>query len=341
MAARAQEAIASILRTANTGAGARAQLLTSQMKVLDGLTRPGWRRMELAATAELARVVFPNTGLEIWRLSLLAEADGARLAGGRLPDIAPGLLDQLGARTSLATDLAERLAGAEPAAPLTAATTTTTRAWGRYIALTPTAHRLQMSTVAGTTVGGLIGGDLLRLPDGAEVEEIAEEVDQRLVEPWEAGAAGVRGELFAALRAIDANIVAFLEGGWDDVVRSGSAAPSKIAHCVVEVVDHTLRALAPPEAALAWLQREGQRPGKADVHDGRPTRRGRVAYALRDRPGDRRLVQNQAEALAGLVAQVQEQAQGIKHAPGAATVTQARMLLVTVEALLMQLVLSQ
>jgi hypothetical protein len=34
------------------------------------------------------------------------------------------------------------------------------------------------------------------------------------------------------------------------------------------------------------------------------------------------------------------QGQAIKHAPGAATVMQARMLLVTVEALLMQLVLS-
>jgi hypothetical protein len=63
-----------------------------------------------------------------------------------------------------------------------------------------------------------------------------------------------------------------------------------------------------------------------------------VAYVLRDRPADRRLVQSQEEALASLVAQVQGQA--ITHASGAATVTQARMLLVTAEALLMQLVLS-
>jgi hypothetical protein len=36
---------------------------------------------------------------------------------------------------------------------------------------------------------------------------------------------------------------------------------------------------------------------------------------------------------------VLEQAQGVKHAPGAATVTQARTLLVTVESLLMLLTL--
>jgi hypothetical protein len=51
-------------------------------------------------------------------------------------------------------------------------------------------------------------------------------------------------------------------------------------------------------------------------------------------------VQSQEQALASLVGRVLDQAQGIKHAPGAATVMQAQMLLVTVEALLMQLVLS-
>ncbi|MCW2957945.1 MAG: hypothetical protein JWP18_748, partial [Solirubrobacterales bacterium] len=340
-AARAQEAMASILGAANTGAAGRAQLLTSQLKVLDGLTRPGFQRIELVATAELARMVFPNTGLETWRLALLANADADRLTGVGLSKIAPELFDQLGARPSLAADLAERLASAAPNAGLTA-TTTTTRAWGRYIALNPTAHRLQMSTVAGTTVGGLIGGDLLLRPDDADGEQVAEEVEQRLVEPWHTGPASARIELFAALRTIDVSIVAFIEGGWDDVRRSGSAAPSKIAHCVVEAVDHTLRALAPSEAVLSWLHRDGRQPAKGMLDQkGNPTRPAKVAYVLRDRPGDRRLVQSQEQALGSLVGRILDQAQGIKHAPGAATVMQAQMLLVTVEALLMQLVLSQ
>jgi hypothetical protein len=199
-----------------------------------------------------------------------------------------------------------------------------------------------MSTVAGTTVGGLISGDLLLRLDDADAEEVAEEVEQRLVEPWQTGPASARIELFAALRTIDVNIVAFIEGGWDDVQRSGSAAPSKIAHCVVEAVDHTLRALAPNVVVHAWLHRDGRRPTKAELDQkGNPTRPAKVAYVLRDRPGDRRLVQSQEQALGSLVGRVLDQAQGIKHAPGAATVMQAQTLLVTVEALLMQLVLSQ
>ena len=65
-----------------------------------------------------------------------------------------------------------------------------------------------------------------------------------------------------------------------------------------------------------------------------------MAYALRDRPGDRLLVQSQEAALAGLLAQVQGQAQGVKHAAGTATVAYAQTLLVIAEGLLMELVLA-
>jgi hypothetical protein len=126
------------------------------------------------------------------------------------------------------------------------------------------------------------------------------------------------------------------------VQRSGSAVPSKIAHCVVEAVDHTHRALAPNEAVRAWLHRDGRQPGKGMLDQkGKPTRPAKVACVLRDHPGDRRLAQSQEQALGSLVGRILDQAQSIKHAPGAATVMQAQMLLVTVEALLMQLVLSQ
>jgi hypothetical protein len=73
------------------------------------------------------------------------------------------------------------------------------------------------------------------------------------------------------LRGIDITIVTFLEGAWDDVQRSGSAAPSKIAHCVVEAVDHTLRALAPPDAVRQWLHRDGRKPAKGDPDETGPS----------------------------------------------------------------------
>lgn len=315
-------------------------LLVQQLKLFDGMTPPALQQLELTAIGNAVRFAFGDTPVETWRTSLLAGFDAARIADLHLPAIGPAMLAQLSERTRVATDLAERLATAVPGTTRTVGVAKSTRAWQQYIALKPTPHRVQMSTVAGTTVGGLIGGDLLLLPDNQDAEELADDVDVQVVEPWRSGPAQAREELFAALRRIDAAIVAFIEGAWDDVERSGAAAPSKIAHCVVEAVDHTLRALAPPEAVTTWLHRNGRQPTKTELdQSGRPTRPARVAFVLRARPGDRRLAQTQEQALASLVSRVQEQAQGVKHAPGAATVTQARMLLVTVESLLMQLTL--
>ncbi|MEX5720019.1 hypothetical protein [Geodermatophilus maliterrae] len=316
-----------------------APLVVEQLKVLDRITPSVLHPVQLAATASLARAALPNTGVETWRLSLLAQADVSHLIDVRPAQIDAALLDVLGIRTRAAAGFAEQLAVSTPDRALAAATAHSTRAWRRYLTLTPTPHRVEMSAAASATVGGLIGGEVLIQATGDDSEQVATDVEKQLIGPWHDGAMAARLELFEALRLIDTAIVAFIEGGWDDVVRDGAAAASKIAHCVVEAVDHTLRALAPPEDALAWLHREGRRPTTAELHDGKPTRSARIAFALRNRSGDRRLVQSQAEALSALVARVLEQAQGIKHAPGEATVAQARMLLVTVESLLMQLVL--
>jgi hypothetical protein len=272
-------------------------------------------------------------------MSLLAQSNVARLANVQLPDVTPALLGVLAARTDVTAGLSERLAVNIPGTALNRATAQTARAWQRYTALKPTAHRLEMSTAAGSTVGGIIGSDLLLATEDDDAEELAADIDAQVVQPWHNGTIAARSDLHAALQAIDPTIADFLIGGWEDVERKGAAAASKIAHCVVEALDHTLRALAPPDAAAVWLRRDGRTPAKSDFDKEKPTRRGRIAYALRNRPGDRLLVQNQEAALAGLVAQVQTQAQSVKHAPGAATVTYAQMLLVTAEGLLMQLVL--
>jgi hypothetical protein len=336
--ARVNEVIRDIGRAAMPNA---SLLAVDQFRFLDKITPLAVQQLQLTASADLARVVFPNTGVETWRTSLLAQSNVARLASVQLPDVTPALLGVLAARTDAAAGLSERLAVNFPGRVLEGATAQTTRAWQRYTALKPTAHRLQMSAAAGSTVGAIIGSDLLLVTENDDAEELAADIDAQVVEPWHNGTVAARTDLHAALRAIDPTIADFLIGGWEDVERKGAAAVSKIALCVVEALDHTLRALAPPDAAAEWLRRDGRKPAKADFDDrGRPTRRGRVAYALRDRPGDRQLVQNQEATLAGLVAQVQEKAQGIKHAPRAATVATAQTLLVTVEGLLMQLVLS-
>jgi hypothetical protein len=334
---RVNKVIRDISRTAMPNA---PLLAVDQFKLMDKITPLAAHQLQLSTSADLARIVFPNSGVETWRLSLLAQSNVARLANVQLPDVTPALLGVIAARTDVAAGLSERLAVNLPGTALSRATAQTARAWQRYTALKPTAHRLEMSAAAGSTVGGIIGSDLLLATEDADAEELAADIDAQVVEPWQNGTIAARADLHAVLGAIDPSIADFLIGGWEDVDRKGAAAASKIAHCVVEAVDHTLRALAPPEAAAAWLRQEGRTPAKTDFdHNGKPTRRGRIAYALRNRPGDRLLVQNQEAALVGLVAQVQGQAQGIKHAPGAATVTYAQTLLVTAEGLLMQLVL--
>jgi hypothetical protein len=334
---QANTVIQELARTAMPNA---STLAIDQFRFLDNVTPPSVQPLQLSVSADLARAVFANTGVETWRMSLLAQSNIARLARVQLPHVSPELLDLLAARTATAAGLSERLAVNFPGKFLDGATAQTARAWQRYTALQPTVHRLEMSAAAGSTVGGIIGSDLLLVTDNAAAEEVAADIEAKVVEPWRTGAIAARTELHAALRAIDPTIADFLIGGWEDVERKGAAAASKIAHCVVEAIDHTLRAVAPSEVAAEWLRRDGRTPAKADFDDkGRPTRRGRIAYALRNRPGDRLLVQNQEAALAGLVTQIQGQAQGVKHTSGVATVTYAQTLLVTAEGLLMQLVL--
>ena len=334
---RVNQMVRDIAQTAMPNASV---LAVDQFRFLDNITPLAVQQLQLSVSANLARVAFPNTGLETWRMSLLAQSNVARLASVQLPDVSPALLGVLAARTDVAAGLSEQLALNVPGRVLDGATAKTTRAWQRYTALKPTQHRLKMSAVAGSTVGGIIGNDLLLVAEDDDAEELAADIDAQVVEPWHSGTIAARSDLHAALNAIDPGIAEFLIAGWEDVERKGAAAASKIAHCVVEAVDQTLRALAPVEDAAAWLRRDGRTPAKTDFDDkGRPTRRGKVAYVLRDRPGDRLLVQSQEAALAGLLAQVQGQAQGVKHAPGAATVAYAQTLLVIAEGLLMGLVL--
>ncbi|MGY2004239.1 pPIWI-associating nuclease domain-containing protein [Blastococcus sp. SYSU DS1024] len=326
-----------------------AQLIAQHLRVLDGLTPQLLQAAELAATADLARRAFGGTALETWRLSLLASADVARIAELGQTLIAPAQVEQLAACTRVTADLAARLAAADFSGhALLQNTAGAARAWQNYLQHPPTPHSVRMATAAGTAVGGLVGADLLRLPAERITGDDRADIDSLIVAPWQSEGRAAQVDLYDALAEVNPDAVGFLKGGWDDVHHRGAMAASKVAHCAVEALDHTLRALAPEAAVVDWVRSTGQ-PGKDYLHEGRPTRRGRVAYALRGRAGDRRLVQQQVEAVvgqrdaiaavAGQVSGVLEQAQGIKHAPGAATVVQARTVLVSAEALLMQLVI--
>ena len=180
------------------------------VQFLDKITLLAVQQLQLSASADLARVVFPNTGLETWRMSLLAQSNVARLTSVQLPDVSPALLGVLAARTDAAAGLSQRLAVNFPGRTLERATAQTARAWVRYTALRPTAHRLEMSAAAGSTVSVIIGSDLLLVTEDDDAEELAADIDAQVAAPWHNGTIAARTDLLAALRAIDPTIAAFL-----------------------------------------------------------------------------------------------------------------------------------
>lgn len=213
----------------------------------------------------------------------------------------------------------------------------------RYLDGLPTKPLPRRAWAAGLAVdgtAGLVVGEAL-LADSltaASVEEVAADAESVIFDSWRSGSAALRGELCTALRSLDPLLPDLLAGAWDDVERAGSAAASKVAHCLVELLDQTLRAAAPDEDITAWFARES--PDSSYVHDGEPTRRARVAFILRGRSvRDRQLVLAQEGAIAAQLTPLMGSLQQGKHGPPV-SMTQARAYAYSVETLLCQLLLS-
>jgi len=75
----------------------------------------------------------------------------------------------------------------------------------------------------------------------------------------------------------------------------------------MELLDWTLRCLSPDGETLAWHAENNRSP--SELHDGRPTRALRMAYAVREQPEKRaaaELYRKTIQELAGVI-------QGSKH----------------------------
>jgi hypothetical protein len=117
-----------------------------------------------------------------------------------------------------------------------------------------------------------------------------------VLEPWESGPSDARAELFAVLSALEPDLPDWLKASWDDIMRDGPKAASKVANCTVECIDRALRAAAPNSEIISWL--EGRVFLGEILHDGRPTRRARVMFAMRGRSKrDTALAAAQVESL--------------------------------------------
>lgn len=178
----------------------------------------------------------------------------------------------------------------------------------------PIARRAAVARQAGDAQSGLIIAESLTA-SGLSVddrEELAEDFIATVLEPWQAGPTQARNDLFDVLTSLEPGLADWLKAAWDDIVRDGPKAASKIANCTVECIDRALRAAAPADEVCVWLGTIPPKPGYLD--NGRPTRSARVMYIMRTRSKrDAALANAQVESLTSMIQALANDLQSVKH----------------------------
>lgn len=196
-------------------------------------------------------------------------------------------------------------------------TTQSGRLYDNYLASLPTrpiARRAAVARQAGDTQTGLLIAESVTAPDlrTDDREELAEHLTLTVLEPWQTGPSDARTDLFGVLASLDPGLPDWLKAAWDDIVRDGPKAASKIANCTVECIDRALRVAAPPTDVLTWLTTIPPKQGY--LNDGKPTRRAKIMFVMRNRADrDARLAVAQVEALVSLVQEIVNNLQSVKH----------------------------
>jgi Predicted pPIWI-associating nuclease len=169
------------------------------------------------------------------------------------------------------------------------------------------------ATAADTQTGLLIAESLTAADlDDGDRDELAEHLSVVTLEAWQTGPADSRGDLFEALAELDPSLPDWLKAAWEDIVRDGPKAASKIANCMIECIDRALRILAPADDVTVWIAQVGAKQSWMDRN--RPTRRAKVMFAMHNLSNrDARLAVSQVEALATLVQDVAGNLQSVKH----------------------------
>lgn len=299
---------------------------------------------QLVATSGIADLLAGDKMMASWRQTLLAEATARSLVGTvRLPVGNPELLrDIVGVNTAIARVLgqyADQNRSRMLAPALSARPTRELRGYLAGISVAPKVEDLTFAAQASRGIAGITAADLLNSTGVIDLEA-ADLLEEEVVEPWLTGPQNARQALLDRLGALDPEIPALLAAAWAQVETDGPAAVAMASHAAVEVLDRTLRVLAPDEAVLKE-HAAGRLKHKDAVFDkgGKPmpTRGGRVAFAvMKCHPGQTKLITSQTRALAVTVTTLQENLQAGKHNSNG-TVALVRSYLVSVEATLTQL----
>lgn len=299
---------------------AMANLMAANLRGFDQLAGASERHTTYAATARWAERLFSNSALASWRISLEANAHLEQLskslaAAIRYSTIWEELL-RVGRVQAAFTDwvvqqdATSRLLGEVSNVPLAR--------WRDYLdGLAPelSVGQLRASGLSGYTTLGIISADVLI--SGAEdadlVDASVSRIETDVLHPWEEARLELARDLYARLGAIDSSVPALLDGAWDDLKRNGPAAVEKVAHCIVEVLDRTLRAAAPDDAVREWHAREGRSEKEWEGQD-RPPRSLRVRFLAQRLGGERGVAVAEYESLIQLRKRLTERLQAVKHA---------------------------
>lgn len=322
-----------------------ASAMFEQFRMADLVTPAPLRMAELAGTAWIADMFGSKSAFAGWRQSLVTKQAAIAVAASSVAKhdfMTTAMLGDLTRFTNVGASLAEMAVRFSTAGMFTSVLsqfpTVSLRHYITALPPSPSLHQLTMGARGSHGVAGLVGIDVVTssTDDRAELEKAIDQIEGGVVEPWLSAPSAVRTEMLDRLREIDGTVPDLLNGAWDDVTRAGPGATVKVATCTTEALERTLRGLAPDTDVLAWLS-TGQKRLKDDRDSrGGPTHATRARYVLRDRPGDRKLVVTQVEAVIAQVPELRSRLQASKHA-SAGTLAALRAHLVSTEAVLVQL----
>lgn len=194
---------------------------------------------------------------------------------------------------------------------------------------------LRLASTHGDGVTALVARDALVASNDKQLAELTAAVEVEVVEPWRAARARAGEELQAMLAAVDPKLAALFRGSWEAVDREGPGYLESGCHLILEGLQRTLTRLAPEQELRDWAAETGQRWHDLSA-DGRPTRKARIRYAMRNRSGERKLVAAEVEAVCASVDELAGRLNAGKHASvGSAAVLRAN--LVSTEAVLLRL----
>lgn len=295
-----------IVKTAGIASSLNAAMAAfgSQRAVFDAIQASGLSGHNGVLAAQAAQIVSSQEAIS----QLVARSFG----GAALT----GLFDTLGRYGQVQAHLGSFAADPGIATLLRGATRAAGRRYDAYLdglPARPITRRAAVARQGGDTQTGLLIAESLTA-DGLVAEDrgvLAEQLTVTL-EAWQTGPADARDDLFQALAELDPSLPDWLKAAWDDIVRDGPKAASKIANCTIECIDRALRLVAPVDDVTAWIVSVGARQGWMD--NNRPTRRAKVMFVMRHRSErDARLAVSQVEALATLVQDVAGNLQSVKH----------------------------